>query len=178
MIAAAPAPSLGRLARNADVERFGMAAITIRDSEAFAAGVALADLRGRGQGRRLVEARQTIAFRVWCECPSLPLGTVAALIGRRDHSAAIHAILAGARARGIRASKVSELRDDHHDAIDWTKFAYHVAGWRQAHGRTVEAAARHAAVARGEWRKAEQGRSLAAGTMLAICAAIDADPLI
>lgn len=159
------------------VALYGARAVDIRDQVLAASRISLADLLGRTQGRKVVWARQAIAYRVWTEVPSATLSQIAKLIGRSDHSAAIHAILAHARHRGIDAAKVSDLRDGSGDAVDWTKLAYATAGWREANGLTLDRAARASGIARGEWRKAEQGRSLSAGTLLSICRAVDLDPL-
>jgi len=178
VIASAPAPSLRSLARAADVARFGVRALAIRDAELFAAGVSIDELVGRRQSRPILTARQDIAYRAWTECAWLSLSAVASLIGRRDHSAAVYAILAGARARGIAAARVSELRDGDRgrSTVDWTKLAYHAAGWRSTTGIDVDAAARRAGIARTEWRKIEQGRSVSATTFLLACRAISGDP--
>ena len=178
MIASAPAPSLRSLVRTADVARFGARATAIRDAELFAAGVSIDELVGRKQSRPILTARQDIAYRAWTECPWLSLSAVASLIGRSDHSAAAYAILAGARTRGIAVARVSELRDGDRgrSAVDWTKLAYHAAGWRSKTGIDVDTAARRAGVARTEWRKIEQGRSVSATTLLLACRAIGGDP--
>jgi len=176
--ATAPAPSLRSLVRTADVARFGARAIAIRDAELFTSGVSIEDLTGRRQARPILTARQGIAYRAWTECPWLSLSAVASLIGRSDHSAAVYAILAGARARGIAAARVSDLRDGDRgrSTVDWTKLAYHAAGWRSKTGIDVDAAARRAGIARTEWRKIEQGRSVSATTLLLACRAIGGDP--
>lgn len=151
-------------------------AIALRQWVMKTRGVGLDQIEGKGQGRAVLDARQEIAFRLWTECPGLSLRDVARMIGRRDHSAAIHAILAGGRARGIDVARVSELRERPlSNRLDWTKLAYAAAGWRG--DRTIEAAARLAGIGRVEWRKAEQGRAIAAETMLRMCRLIGLDPL-
>lgn len=159
------------------VALYGAKAVAIRDEVLRASGVSREALTGRTQGRPAIEARQTVAYRVWTEVPSATLSSIARLIGRRDHSAAIHAILAGARARGMHAARVSDLREGDGDGVDWTKLAYAAAGWRERTAATIDAAARTAGIGRVEWRKVEQGRSVAAGTLLMACAAIGLDPL-
>ena len=122
-------------------------------------------------------ARQEIAYRVWTECPNLSLKQVALLIGRRDHAAAMHCIMAGAQARGLNPARVTDLREQSGDDLDWTKLAYAVAGFRERHALPLEKAARRAGVSRAVWRKAENGRALGAGAVLRLCRAIDIDPM-
>lgn len=149
----------------------------LRDEVAREAGLPVSHLTGSSQAAPVVRARHSLAYRLWTERPDLSLKQVALLIGRRDHSAAIHAIMAGARARGIVAAKVSDLREGGGgDAIDWTKLAYAAAGHRETQGWSLETTARRAGVGRAEWRKVEQGRSVSAGAMLRICRQIGADP--
>lgn len=166
-----------RAAERRHVDQFGEAALTLRDQVCRRARVELADLTGPGQSGAALKARQDLAYRLWTECRHLTLHHVARLIGRRDHSAAIHAILAGARARGIMAARVSDLRENHGDPVDWTKLAFAAAGARESRGLTLERAAKRARVTRTEWRKAEQGRALSAGSLLRICRALAIDPL-
>lgn len=139
-----------------DVKAFGMKALELRDRLLIRRKVSLATLRSNSL--------------------HLDLRDVATLIGRRDHTTAIHAILAGARANGVIASRVSDLRADHRDPVDWTKLAFHAAGVREQRGVTIEAMAAQAGIARAEWRKAERGRSVSAGTLLAICRHLELDP--
>lgn len=159
-----------------DIGRFGQAAVRIRDGELLVREVGLEVMLGGTQGRREVEARQQIAYRVWTEVESSTLLMIARMIGRRDHSAAIHAILKGAAMHGITASRVSDLRE-RDDPVDWTKLAYAAAGWRAARDLTLERAAREAGVGRGEWRKIETGRSVSAASLLLVCRLIGFDPL-
>lgn len=175
MIALA-APLTRPLPSPSAVERFGSAAVAIRDGELRYRGVTLDDMRGAAQRGPAKDCRHAIAFRVWTEVSSSTLFQIASLIGRRDHSAAIHAILAGARARGIVASKVSDLRQKGTDPIDWTKLAYAAAGWRAQRVATLEEAAAAAGIGRGEWRHVELGRSVAAGTLLSVCRLIGFAP--
>jgi DNA-binding XRE family transcriptional regulator len=155
----------------------GETAFELRDKVARHHGVTVADLVSRIQSGPANTARQACAFRLWTECRHLTLNQVARLIGRADHSAAIHAILAGARSRGLIVSRVSELREHHGDDLDWTKLAYHTAGHRETLGLTLETVAARAGVSRAEWRKVENGRSVSAGTLLRICRQIAADPM-
>lgn len=163
-------------ARDREVKAFGMKALELRDRLLIRRKVTLATLRGNSQSRMVSEARQELAYRLWIECLHLDLRDVATLIGRRDHTTAIHAILAGARANGVHVSRVSELRADQHDPVDWTKLAFHAAGAREQRGISLETIAAEAGIARAEWRKAERGRSVSAGTMLAICRHLALDP--
>lgn len=147
--------------------------IVIAESAMF--GVAVDGTLSRSQSPRLRMARQSAAFRLWTET-TLSTGEIARQIGRRDHATAIAAILAGARAKGRDAGRISELRGGARD-IDWTKLAYAAAGWRASHDLTLERAADRAGVGRGEWRKAEQGRSVSSVTLLCLCRTIGLDPL-
>lgn len=164
--------------RHADLARFGDAALRIRDAELSAARVLLRELDERTQNRRIVTVRQSIAYRVWTECAHLSLSDVAKLIGRADHSSAVHAILAGARARGVEISRVSDLREARDDRVDWVKLAYAAAGWREARGLMIAEAAARAGVGRVEWRKVEKARSVSAGTLLRVCRAVGVDPFV
>jgi len=159
------------------VDGAGATAFELRDRVARHHGVTVADITSRIQSGPANTARQACAFRLWTECRHLTLKQVSRLIGRADHSSAIHAILAGARSRGLMVSRVSDLREPHGDDLDWTKLAYHVAGHRETLGLPLVAVAARAGVSRAEWRKVENGRSVSAGTMLRICRAIDADPM-
>jgi DNA-binding transcriptional regulator YiaG len=153
------------------------AAIELRDRVARQHGVTVADITSRVQSGPANTARQACAYRMWTECRHLTLTQVARLIGRADHSSAIHAILAGARSRGLMVSRVSELREAHGDDFDWTKLAYHAAGHRETAGLSLESIAARAGVSRAEWRKVENGRSVSAGTLLRICRVIEVDPM-
>ena len=155
------------------------ASFELRDEVARQTGIPVSNLIGPSQAAPIAQARHTLAFRLWTELPSLSLKQVATLIGRRDHSAAIHAIMAGARARGFLVARVTELRESGvgRDALDWTKLAYAAAGHRETQGWSLEATARRAGISRAEWRKVEQGRSVSAGAMLRVCRQIGADPL-
>lgn len=159
-----------------DRARFGDRALAIRSQVAEDRQFALTVVLGVGKTPAVAACRHEIAYRAWTECRHLSLADVAALVGRRDHSAAIHSILAGARARGIVASRVSDLREDKRDPIDWTKLAYHAAGARERTGLSLDRAAAAAGIARVEWRKVEQGRSVSAGTMLKVCRHLGLDP--
>lgn len=156
-----------------EVARFGSHALALRERLLAARRLTLDEFKGRGQSRRLVDARQETAYRAWTECEHLSLDDVAKLIGRSDHSAATHAILAGARANGIIAAKVSQLRG-HTDPVDWVKLAYHAAAARN--DDTIERTARRAGIGRAEWRKVEQGRAVSAATLLLVCRWLGADP--
>lgn len=151
----------------------------IRDRMAAGAGISLFDLLGRGQGRALVEARQDIALALWRRCPELSLDDVAKLIGRRDHGAAQHAILAGARRAGRPAARVSELREgaEARGGLDLAKLAYAAAAWRDGAGLLLKHAAERAGIGANEWRKVENGRSVSAETLLSVCRAIGFNPL-
>jgi len=151
-------------------------ASAIRHGVLQARGVGLDQVEGRAMGRLITATRQEVAFRLWTECPGLTLRDVARMIGRRDHSAAIHAILAGGKAKGVDVARVSELRTRPvRGGVDWTKLAYAAAAWRGE--RTLDEAGRAAGIGRVEWRKAENGRSLSAGTLLLICRTIGVEPL-
>ncbi len=147
----------------------------IVESVARMRGLTVEAVTGRQRTPAIAAAYHDAAYRLWTET-DLSTGEVARRLHRRDHGTAIAAILAGARARGIVASTVSELRGMP-TGLDWTKFAFAVAGWRETTGATIEAAAGAAGVGRIEWRKAEQGRSVAAATLLRICRACAIDPL-
>lgn len=144
-------------------------------AEAAKFGVAIDGIMSRSQAPQLRRARQSAAFRLWTET-ALSTGEIARQIGRRDHATAIAAILAGARAKGRDVGRISELRNGTRD-IDWTKLAYAAAGWRASRDLTLERAASRAGVGRGEWRKAELGRSVSSITLLCLCRTIDLDPL-
>lgn len=146
----------------------------IVDSVARMRGLPAEAVTGRHRTAAISAAYHEAAFRLWTET-DLSTGEVARRLGRRDHGTAIAAILAGARARGIVVSTVSELRGAS-TGLDWTKFAFAVAGWREKTGATLEEAARRARVGRVEWRKAEQGRSVSAATLIRICHAYAIDP--
>ncbi len=161
----------------AKVVVFEQAAIELRDRVARQHGVRSSDLMSRVQSGPANTARQACAYRLWTECRQLTLRQVAQLIGRADHSSAIHAILAGARSRGLIVSRVSDLREPHGDDLDWTKLACHAAGFRESRGLSLVAVAAHAGVSRAEWRKVEKGRSVSVGTMLRICRVIEVDPM-
>lgn len=156
---------------------FGAAALTLRDRTLRRLGVSLEEVTGSAQRGPAGAARQELAYLLWTECTHLSLGQVAKLIGRGDHSAAIHAILAGARRRGIMAARVSDLRESGGEDLDWVKLAYQAAGFRSACGLTQVQAAARAGVSRTEWRKVENGRAVSAATLLRICRAINVDPL-
>lgn len=177
MMAAGQRAGALELLRMAERHRFGAAALAIRTAELGRRGLGIAELLGRGQRRVAVEARQDVAYRAWTECRSLSLEMVAALIGRTDHSAAAYAILAGARARGIAAARVSDLRSEGADPIDWAGFARSIRAWRAGRALTGTEAAAFAGIGRGEWRKAELGRAVSAVTMLLICRAAGCDPM-
>jgi DNA-binding Xre family transcriptional regulator len=170
----APVPRAGAAS---PVEAFGNAALALRERTLRRLGVPLADLTGGAQRGPAGAARKEVAYLLWTECQHLSLADVSKLIGRSDHSAAIHSILAGARARGINVARVSDLREGGGDGIDWTKLAYQAAGFREARGLTLERAAARAAVTRTEWRKVEQGRAVSAATLIRICRALAIDPV-
>lgn len=150
---------------------------TLRGQVADRFRVSVEDLVGRGQKGRINEARQELAFRLWTECRSLSLKQVAKVIGRLDHSAAIHCILAGARSRGIMAARVSDLREANGDDIDWNSLSHAVARARERLGLSLDRAARRAGVSRTVWRKAESGKSVSAGAVLRLCRAASVDPM-
>nr|WP_295465242.1 helix-turn-helix domain-containing protein [Mesorhizobium sp.] len=170
-LAAHPARRVG------PVEAFGTAALALRDRTLRRLGVSLEEVTGSAQRGPAGAARQELAYLLWTECLQLSLGQVAKLIGRGDHSAAIHAILAGARRRGIMAARVSDLRESGGEDLDWIKLAYQAAGFRSACGLTQVQAAARAGISRTEWRKVENGRAVSAATLLRICRAIAVDPL-
>lgn len=159
------------------VEAFGNAALALRERTLRRLGVDLAEMTGRSQKGPAMAARKEVAFLLWTQCPHLSLADVAKMIGRSDHSAAIHCILAGARARGMQVARVSDLREGNGDPIDWTKLAYQAAGYRSAQGSTLDQSARRAGVTRTEWRKVEHGRAVSAATMLRICRLMAVDPM-
>lgn len=171
------AASTHRCVEPSFVSSVGDAALALRDRTLRRLGVSLEDVTGRAQRGPAGAARQELAYLLWTQCPHLSLGQVAKLIGRGDHSAAIHAILAGARARGIMAARVSDLRESSGEDLDWVKLAYQAAGFRSACGLTQAQASARAGVSRGEWRKVENGRAVSAATLLRICRAIAVDPL-
>lgn len=138
--------------------------------------VTLDDLRSTVQSGPALSARQLAAFALWVECTDLTLADIARLIGRSDHSAARHAILAEAAHRGMSVARVSELRGQSGDGIDWTKLAYLAAGWREARALVLAKAAQKSGIGRGEWRKAELGQSVSAATLLKICHTTEIDP--
>jgi DNA-binding Xre family transcriptional regulator len=168
---------LPRSAAFSPVEAFGNAAISLRERTLRRLGVSLADMTSGAQKGPAMAARKEVAFLLWTECQHLSLSDVAKMIGRRDHSAAIHCILAGARARGISAARVSDLRDGAGDDIDWTKLAYQAAGYRETQGLTLDKAARRAGLSRAEWRKVENGHSVSAASVLKICRTLAIDPI-
>lgn len=138
-------------------------------------GVGADAVMSRSQTSPVVAARQDAAYRLWTET-DLSTREVARRIGRRDHGAAIHAILAGARRAGRDVATVSELRGAVRD-LDWTKLAYATAGWRSAHDLPIDRAAAATGIGRAEWRKAELGRSLSAATLLSLCRTTGFDPM-
>lgn len=151
-----------------------MSAHPIVAEVAAQSGIAVADMVSGSLTPARVAARQIAAYRLWTET-DLSTDEIARRIGRRDHAAAIAAILAGARRSGVEAATVSELRG-RTAALDWTKLGYAAAGYRAAQDLTIEQAARRAGVGRIEWRKAERGVSIGAATLLKICRTAAIDP--
>lgn len=162
---------------NAHVTPPFLSSFDIRDAVARKFGVSVEAITGSLQRGNAGAARQEVAYRVWTECLNLSLKQVALLIGRRDHAAAIHCIMGGARARGLNPARVSDLREPTGEDLDWTKLAYAVAGFRQSAGLPLEAAARRAGVSRAVWRKGETGKALGAGAVLRLCRLADIDPM-
>lgn len=151
-------------------------ALSIRAEVLAATGVPGEELLGRGQRPHAVRARQDIAYRAYVECLALSSSDIADLIGRTDHTAAMYAILQGARRAGRDVSRISQLRDLAPDPVDWTKLAYAASGHRAANDLSLVEASQQAALSRAEWRKIERGARVSAGSVLLACRAIGADP--
>lgn len=151
---------------------------TIIAEECARHGVDEAGMRGGRQRGAPLKARQAVAYRLWMET-DMSADAVAAHIGRSDHAAAAYAILAHARHVGRPAARISDLRDGGAIAdLDWTKLAFAAAGWREGAAHDIRAAAKRAGIGRGEWRKAEKGCAVGAGTVLRICRTIGIDPFL
>lgn len=124
---------------------------------------------------RVRRARQLCAYRLYVDL-GLSSRRVQSALGYAGRTGAEAAILRGAALEGRAVSRLSDLKTGKASRIDWCKFAFAVAGWREAEDLTQGGAARRAGVSRMVIIHGEQGTRLEAGTFTTLCAAMERDP--